>query len=598
MRIFAALFFAAVFPVAAQSPQVPHKMEFAGITLTIRDDARKEIQKDVDALTQSPKHFAIKADRAKTYFPLIEKIFKEENVPDDFKFLALQESALIPDAVSSSNAVGFWQFKDFTAMEMGLRVDREVDERMNIVASSRAAAKYLKKNNSIFENWIYTLQSYQMGAGGVMNAVHDTKPGVSHMEINSRTYWYVKRYLAHKIAYQDGVKGRGNTQIVPYETNKGKSLKDLAREVSVDETELLAYNKWVRSGNVPNDRTYVVLIPVAGPRGDLILPVEINNARISEPRISSATSKPIAAIRKKINGVHTIQALADEDASVFATRAGVELVKFLHWNDLAADGKLVAGEFYFVSNKRTRAQEDFHKVVKGEDLWLISQRYGVQLKRLVKYNRLPSAYVAEGEMLWLASKKPKANAREIQDAVAVNNQETFNWSVESEKKSSEKIEIKQDVVVPVEPEIEKVTDSVKTLQQPEIEIQPILKDTLQPVTIRIADLDRKEHVVKPKETLYSIAKTYSIGVMDLVRWNNLDLQLGIKIGQTLKLVDTQSVTETKKTEQEVLHEVKSSDTLYSIARQYGVTIKDLMDWNQKKDFSLAVGEKLKVFQRQ
>jgi len=151
MRIFAALFFAAVFPVAAQSPQVPHKMEFAGITLTIRDDARREIQKDVDALTQSPKHYAIKADRAKTYFPIIEKIFKEENVPDDFKFLALQESALIPDAVSSSNAVGFWQFKDFTAMEMGLRVDKQVDERMNIVASSKAAAKYLKKNNSIFE---------------------------------------------------------------------------------------------------------------------------------------------------------------------------------------------------------------------------------------------------------------------------------------------------------------------------------------------------------------------------------------------------------------------------------------------------------------
>ena len=141
MKLLTALFFAIPFTVAAQSPQVPHKMKFGDITLTIRDDARKEIQKDVDAFTRYQKSFNIKAERAKTYFPIIEKIFAEENVPDDMKYLVIQESALIPDAVSSSNAVGFWQFKDFTAIEMGLRVDREIDERLNIVASSRAAVR-------------------------------------------------------------------------------------------------------------------------------------------------------------------------------------------------------------------------------------------------------------------------------------------------------------------------------------------------------------------------------------------------------------------------------------------------------------------------
>ena len=134
MRILTALLIAAPFFAAAQVKEVPHKMSFAGMTLTIRDDARREIQKDVDALTQSPKHFQIKADRARTYFPVIERIFREENVPEDFKFLVLQESSLVADAVSVSNAVGFWQFKDFTAIEMGLRVDKEIDERMNIAA--------------------------------------------------------------------------------------------------------------------------------------------------------------------------------------------------------------------------------------------------------------------------------------------------------------------------------------------------------------------------------------------------------------------------------------------------------------------------------
>ena len=100
MKLFApALIFCGAVASFGQSPQVPHKMHFAGMTLTIRDDARREIQADVDALTKSPKYFNIKAERAKTYFPIVEKVFEEERLPVDFKYLALQESALVPDAV-------------------------------------------------------------------------------------------------------------------------------------------------------------------------------------------------------------------------------------------------------------------------------------------------------------------------------------------------------------------------------------------------------------------------------------------------------------------------------------------------------------------
>ena len=71
----------------------------------------------------------MKIDRMLLYFPIIERIFKEEGVPEDFETLAIQESGLISDAVSSADAVGFWQFKDFTAQEVGLRVDKRIDER-------------------------------------------------------------------------------------------------------------------------------------------------------------------------------------------------------------------------------------------------------------------------------------------------------------------------------------------------------------------------------------------------------------------------------------------------------------------------------------
>lgn len=132
--------------------QVPSRMTFAGVKLKITEKGRKTIQEEVDRITRSPKYFNAKVIKANIHFPIIEQAFIEEGISTDFKYLSLQESALIPDAVSSSNAVGYWQFKDFTAIQMGLRVDKFIDERMNIYASSRAAARYMIKNNQYFDN--------------------------------------------------------------------------------------------------------------------------------------------------------------------------------------------------------------------------------------------------------------------------------------------------------------------------------------------------------------------------------------------------------------------------------------------------------------
>jgi membrane-bound lytic murein transglycosylase D len=197
-------------------------------------------------------------------------------------------------------------------------------------------------------------------------------------------------------------------------------------------------------------------------------------------------------------------------------------------------------------------------------------------------------------------------------------EETFNWSADT--KTSEGIPTKDTLVAitaSIEPEV------LETSVAEKITAEPLLRgDSLQltqesPVTASvsgtIADSAqlmvepvmpkpvKSHHTVQAGETLYAIAKMYQIGVMELVNWNKLDLQQGIKPGQVLKLSENQTIVAplpSLTTSKEVFHEVKSSDTLYSIARQYGVTIKELMDWNQKKDFSLAVGEKLKIQQRQ
>ena len=524
MRFFsAALFFFGAAVSFGQSPEVPHKMQFAGMTLTIRDDARREIQKDVDALTKHPYYFNIKVERAKTYFPIIEEIFREERLPEDFKYLALQESALISDAVSVSDAVGFWQFKDFTAEEVGMRVDKQIDERMNLISSTRGAAKYLKQNNYQFNNWIYALQAYQMGAGGAKRAVGDKHNGAKHMDIDRHTYWYVKKYLAHKIAFENAIGGEPALKVKPYQTNKKTSLDKIAEELNVDLDEIKEYNKWARAGVVPGDRTYTILIPDG--TYDQNFNVLSIAATPAKPIIVEAAPQ-IEMRNLFINEIPVIKAEPGDRLTTIADRGGISLSAFLRYNDLSVDHVVVAGDMYFLDKKKSKAEQPYHKIAKGESLWVVSQTYGVKLKKLRKYNRIDrESDLQPNNMLWLSSNKPPVKDQVEADAtIEVDENRVFDWSQDADNAPPVAI--------------------LEVGEEEEIDLNYAAVDSQ-------GQSDSKQSFVNSDNNIGTIPAT-------------------------------------------VVHEVKSADTLYSIARQYGVTIKQLMDWNEKRDFELSVGEQLKI----
>lgn len=605
-----AIFSLLLHAVLAQTPEVPHKMNFAGITLTIRDDARREIQKDVDALTQYPKYFNVKVERAKTYFPVIEKIFAEERLPDDFKYLVIQESALIADAVSVSNAVGFWQFKDFTAAEMGLRVDKEIDERMNIVSSTRAAAQYLKKNNTFFNNWLYALQAYQMGAGGVMRSVKDYESGTRHMEITSQTYWYVKKFLAHKIAFEGAVKGQGEVNVIAYENHSGKSLAAIAREVSVAEESLVEFNKWAKKGTVPGDKSYIVSIPVKGEAQPVYASVEKintdpNNKHHAHKKLEAKPALATQSDKKIINGLPTIKAQAGENAVTLSKRAGVGLSFFLACNDLSISDPLQEGNYYYLKKKRAKTQAVSHTVkLLDETLWSVSQQYGVQLKKITRLNPgLPTSTLKPGTTVVLSGTlKSVSPETVVAGVVEVETGEFFSWSVNPSASSFKPAEVSVAVTQPIE---ESGNDSVSgKVVEPAVVVQAVednsVKVSEQQVEVFKPEPLPTRHVVVAGETLYAIGKRYGVGVMDIVNWNQLKLEDGIKPGQELMMREPMPAEPMEQSAKEgkegkfIVHEVKPADTLYGVARKYGVTIKDLMDWNQKKDFNVATGEKLRV----
>ena len=143
---------------------------------------------------------------------------------------------------------------------MGLRVDKRIDERKNIVASSRGAAKYLKSHNFLVDNWIYAMSAYQAGMGGARKYMNKSKYGDRKLEINSSTHWYVKKFIAHKIAFQDRVNDKHSQNLYLTEFNQGanKTLGEIAKEFCLDVNLIKTYNKWILSGKIPKNKTYFV----------------------------------------------------------------------------------------------------------------------------------------------------------------------------------------------------------------------------------------------------------------------------------------------------------------------------------------------------
>ncbi len=415
MRILMLLFTLFAFQVAAQTPKVPSKIKFAGIQLKMSEGARKEVQEKVNMLTKSQKHFMIKVNRSASYFPIVEQIFEEEGLPDDFKYLAIQESGYISDAVSSSNAVGFWQFKKATAQEVGLRVDAKVDERLNIVSASRGAANYLQQNNLFFNNWVHALQAYQMGAGGAQRALPKIETGAKTMHITKNTYWYVLTFLAHKIAFEQAIELARNSapHMYMYADGKNKTLKEVAKQTATSLDSLKKYNKWLKTKTIPSDKEYTVIIPNF--TDELILPVQEAQRPLASTGNTYETSgikipHTMPAIKQfTINGLPAIMSNTEISIDELTEKFDISPTEFSNYNDILPHYHVLPNQVYYLKRKMAKGKIYYHTVKKNETLWSISQEVGVKMVRIKKMNRMAEDEheLEIGRVLWLKKVRPK-----------------------------------------------------------------------------------------------------------------------------------------------------------------------------------------------
>lgn len=417
--------------VFAQAPEIPSSVSFGGITVKFDRNAQDIIEEDVKSLMSNRKFWEEKMDRAIMHFPIVEGILMDEEVPIDFKYLAVQESSFRPDVVSSSNAVGYWQFKPETARELNLRVDNDVDERKNISASTHAAAWYLKKNNQQFNNWVTTLYSYYQGAGGVKKVVPASWAYAREVTLNGKTDRYMLRFFAHKIALESGIeryKSPNAYVLMESDYGKGQSLDEIARSLGVPAGELKSHNKWLNDDKVPNDREYLITLPVpvdqvASVREKLSLPPrQTAVASVYEdtgfPVLKKSAiqlQEPNSPTLYEINGLPGIEARAGDKPKTLAKAAGIRTPRFMRYNDLLADMPLVPGQVYYLSRKHKKASAPSHTARPG-DTWLsVSQQYGIRLVNLLKFNRTTSRNypIQTGQVLFLNKKRPRKQPIEI-----------------------------------------------------------------------------------------------------------------------------------------------------------------------------------------
>ncbi len=375
-------------------PKVPETITLDNMVLRINKDVQSTIQSEVDALHANDKYFQIFIDRINIYFPIIENVLNDEEVPDDFKYLALQESALLPDAVSSSNAIGFWQFKLETAEDYGLVINENIDERKNIVSSTRAAARYIKNSNFTFENWVFSILSYLLGLNGAKAEVDSKLYGAKRISIDTNTHWYIIKFLAHKIAFEDFIDNKSyDLNYSIYNNQNFKNLDDLSRELSVSKQEVKSLNKWINSDRIPNDREYSFLLPE---RKESLLKkisstisTKIESFMESNLR-SSIDQKIINVVSKRtiyLNDLPAIIIDSTDNIDRITKFYNISQRSFFQFNDITKGHKLIIGLPYYFSKKRRKAKVEVYLRKENEDLWRISQIFGVQLKILKKYNK-------------------------------------------------------------------------------------------------------------------------------------------------------------------------------------------------------------------
>jgi len=455
------------------------------------------------------------------YFPMFEEALAKQNVPLEIKYLSIVESALNPKAVSRVGATGLWQFMYQTGKEYNLHIDSYVDERSDPLKSSKAATQYMTNMFRIFGDWELVLASYNSGAGNVAKAIRRSGGQQNYWNIRKylpkETQGYVPAFLATMYIYEYH-KEHGivpNRAVVKhFETDtvmikKEMSFKQIADLLDIPVAQIQLYNPGYKMNVVP------------------FYPNKPHYLRLPKDKIGVFTSNE-----------EKIYAYVDRE------RTKIEMPRFV-----TNTSRVAADEKEETSGYKTNTK--YHTVRRGESLGVISNKYGVGVAELKRWNNLRGNTINSGARLKIVS------------TVKVPTSKVVPPTIEKEKEKEQ-----ETAVAAVEVEKNEETNAAE-------------------ITF---------YTVQKGDNLSSIARKFNLSVAELKELNNLE-DTNVKQDSQIKVVQTEKkpvVKTPKEGRNFITYEVASGDNLGKIAKKFNVSVASLQGWNELKDNNLQVGKKLLI----
>lgn len=256
---------------------LPDTLRFAGESFDITSpDLRERLDRELLVNTYWQSNMMLLLKRSNKFFPIIERVLKEEGIPIDFKYLAVIESGL-ENVISPAGAKGFWQIMSTTGRDFGMEINSNVDERYHLEFSTKVAAKYLKRAKEKFGSWALAAAAYNRGINGIQrNLTTQKASNYFDLFLGQETSRYLFRIFAVKEIIENPIKygyvfeQKDLYQHIPVRLHgidtPINNLASFAKKMGVNYKLLKIHNPWLIQNHLNNKsrKYYEIAIPEEG----------------------------------------------------------------------------------------------------------------------------------------------------------------------------------------------------------------------------------------------------------------------------------------------------------------------------------------------
>lgn len=569
--------------------------------------------------------------RASRYLYYTVKEAERRGMPTELALLPIIESSYDPAATSSAAAAGLWQFIPSTGRIYGLKQTPLYDGRRDVVESTRAAYEFLGSLYNQFGSWELALASYNAGPGRIQQAINRNKAAglptdYWSLKLPQETMSYVPRFLAVaqiiKTPGQYGVSlppiaNRPHFREVPVGV---ANLNEIAAITGLSRAELYQLNPGHRGDHIDPTSPRRILIPadlspsvdeklkkLSGSGGlsassasnlpkstTTVVPTKaappVLNAKATTP--AKQTPPVLASTRPATTApvVTTANTVAQTTKKISTPRGSSALASFAAQSDLpipsapripvavtpAAPAKQIQVEPPISAAERQQVQQVVTAQETNKTVDEVLQPVATPAEQAQVVEELKALAPAGTEIVDPYDGKIKLTA--IQTSLSVAEQQ----GKELTKGFSYPKEVADNTTATsVEAQLNQGKNYVKTDSE---------------VVVVAPKGKRSTYKVLPGDNLALIAAKNGVNWRDVAKWNQIDPNSTLYVGTTIYLYDAKPVQEqTKAKEKPESYVVQANDSLTSVASQFGLSLKQLADFNGLSTNSgLFVGQKLSL----